>query len=32
MKVEIYKLYPELEFTDDTKETLRALIAAAKKA
>jgi hypothetical protein len=32
MKIEIYKLYPELEHTDDTVETLEALIEAAKEA
>jgi len=32
MKAEIYKLHPELEFVDDTEETLRALIEAAKEA
>lgn len=32
MKREIYKLYPELEFADDTEETLEALIEAAKEA
>ena len=32
MKAEIYKLHPELKFVDDTEETLRALIEAAKEA
>ena len=32
MKAEIYKLHPELEFVDDTEETLQALIEAAKEA
>jgi transposase len=32
MKVEIYKLYPELEFADDTEETLGRLIKAAQEA
>jgi transposase len=32
MKIEIYKLYPELEHADDTVETLEALIEAAKEA
>ena len=32
LKDEIYKLYPELEFMNDTEATLEALIAAAKEA
>lgn len=32
LKVEIYKLHPELEFADDTLATLTALIEAAKEA
>jgi transposase len=32
MKVEIYKLYPELEHADDTEDTLAHLIEAAKEA
>jgi transposase len=32
MKAEIYRLYPELEFADNTEETLRALVEAAKEA
>jgi len=32
VKREIYKLYPELEYADDTEETLERLIAAAKEA
>jgi transposase len=32
MKAEIYKLYPELEFADNTVETLERLIEAAKEA
>ena len=32
IKVEIYKLYPELEFADDTEETLGRLIRAAQEA
>lgn len=32
MKAEIYRLHPELEFADDSEETLRALISAAKEA
>ena len=32
MKAEIYKLYPELEFANDTEATLAKLIEAAKEA
>ena len=32
LKAEVYKLYPELEFADDTEKTLLALIEAAKEA
>ena len=32
MKAEIYKLYPELEYADDTEDTLAKLIEAAKEA
>ena len=32
MKVEIYKLYPELEFADNTEETLGRLIRAVQEA
>ena len=32
LKTEVYKLYPELEFADDTEKTLLVLIEAAKEA